>query len=173
LNLPFSVRALSGSDDRSQFRCGQPDLDDWFHRRAGQDERRNVARVFVAVDPAIGIVGFYTLSSFTISLPDLPTEIGRKLPRYGSIPTALIGRLARDERVRGTGVGEILLADAVRRVLQVAATIAIFAIVVEAKDENAADFYKSFGFVPFPDQPARLFMMTSTVEQAREAADKD
>jgi hypothetical protein len=69
--------------------------------------------VFVAVDDERGVVGFYSLSSFTLALDDLPEEIARKLPRYDAIPAALIGRLARDQQVRGAGIGDLLLADAV------------------------------------------------------------
>ena len=148
--------------DRAAFSCGQPDLDDWFRRRASQDEKRNIARVFVAVDDELGVIGFYSLSSFTLSIHELPEEMARKLPRYDAIPAALIGRLARDERARGRRVGELLLADAIRRILGAGRSIAVFAIVVDAKDERASDFYKAFGFRPFPLTPRRLFLLTTT-----------
>src|SRR6202035_2589275 len=141
---------------------GQTELDDWFRRRASQNERRNVARVFVATDDALGLVGFYSLSSFTLAFEDLPEEIARKLPRYDSIPAALIGRLARDERARERGLGELLLADAVRRILTAGRSLAVFAIVVDAKDAHARAFYEGFGFRPFPLHPNRLFLLTSS-----------
>ena len=162
------IEPLGSRHDRSHFSCGQPALDDWFRRRAGQDEKRNVARVFVAFDDEIGVVGFYSLSSFTLTLPDLPEEIARRLPRYDAIPAALIGRLARDERVRGHGMGELLLADAIRRILGASRTLAVFAIVVDAKDERAVSFYESFGFRPFPSRPDRLFLPASTAVAAIE-----
>jgi ribosomal protein S18 acetylase RimI-like enzyme len=157
----LSIETL-GKHDREGFTCGDKDLDDWFRRRAGQDEKRNLARVFVAVDREKRIAGFYTLSTFTLSLEDIPEALARKLPRYQAIPAALIGRLAREERVRGQGIGELLLADAVRRILSAARSMAVFAIVVDAKNEAAAEFYKSFGFVPFPSRPNRLFLLVST-----------
>jgi GNAT superfamily N-acetyltransferase len=150
-----------GRHDRAAFSCGVAALDDWFHYRAGQDEKRNVARVFVAIDDRYGIVGFYGLSSFTLTIDDLPPDYAKRLPRYGAIPAALIGRLARDMRVRGEGVGDLLLADAVRRILGAARSLAVFAIVVEAKDQKAAAFYQDFGFVPFPNRERRLFMPAS------------
>jgi hypothetical protein len=91
------------------------------------------ARVFVAIDDQLGIVGFYSWSSFTLAVADLAPEQAKRLPRYDVIPAALIGRLARDERVRGEGVGDVLLADAVRRVIGTARSLAVFAIVVEAR----------------------------------------
>jgi GNAT superfamily N-acetyltransferase len=166
--LAVIIEPLGGRHDRSRFCCGQPALDDWFRHRAGQDEKRNVARVFVAVDDEMGVVGFYSLSSFTLALPDLPEEIARKLPRYDAIPAALIGRLARDERVRGRGIGELLLADALRRILGASRTLAVFAIVVDAKDETAVSFYESFGFRPFPSRLDRLFLPASTAAAAVE-----
>jgi GNAT superfamily N-acetyltransferase len=140
-------------------------LDEWFRQRAIQDERRNVARVFVATDGS-AVVGFYSLSTFTLTLEDIPEDLARKLPRYGAIPAALIGRLARDQRVRGRGVGELLLADGVRRILDAARTLAVFAIVVDTKDENASAFYRTFGFRPFPNMPRRLFLLTSDAARA-------
>ena len=164
--MDVSIEPLGKQHDRAAFSCGQPDLDDWFKQRASQDDKHNVARVFVAVDEELGIVGFYSLSSFTLAIEDVPADIARKLPRYGAILAALIGRLARDERVRGRGVGELLLADAVKRILAAARSIAVFAIVVDAKDERASAFYQSFGFRPFPLRPERLFLLASTALDA-------
>jgi GNAT superfamily N-acetyltransferase len=155
-----------GKHDRAAFSCGVAALDDWFRLRAGQDEKRNVARVFVAVDDRRAIVGFYGLSFFTLAIDDLPPEHAKRLPRYDAIPAALVGCLARDEKVRGEGVGALLLADAVRRVIGAARSLAVFAIVVEAMDEKAAAFYRDFGFAPFPSRPLRLFMPASEAAEA-------
>jgi GNAT superfamily N-acetyltransferase len=154
-----------GKHERRAFASGSAALDDWFHLRAGQDEKRNVARVFVAIDDRLGVVGFYSLSTFTLTIVDLPPEHAKRLPRYDLIPAALIGRLARDLRVRGQGVGDLLLADAIKRILAAASTLAVFAIVVEAKDERAAEFYRDFVFTAFPNRPFRLFLpMTDAIE---------
>jgi len=90
-----------GKHDRAAFSCGVAASDDWFRLRAGQDEKRHVARVFVAFDDQRGIVDFYSLSFFTLAIVDIPPEHAKRLPRYDAIPAALIGRLARDEKVVG------------------------------------------------------------------------
>jgi ribosomal protein S18 acetylase RimI-like enzyme len=167
--LAITFEALGRQHDRSKFSCGQAELDDWFRRRAGQDERRNVARVFIAVDSDLGVVGFYSLSAFKLDLDDLPEEITRKLPRYDDgVPAALIGRLARDARIRGKGLGDLLVADAVRRILGAAQALAVLAIVVDAKDERAATFYEGLGFRRFPLRPNRLFLLASSAVTALE-----
>jgi GNAT superfamily N-acetyltransferase len=155
-----------GKHDRAAFSCGVTSLDDWFRLRAGQDEKRNVARVFVAIDDRGRIVGFYSLSSFTLAISDLPPRHAKRLPRYDAIPAALVGRLARDEKVRGEGVGDLLLADAIRRVIGAARSLAVFAIVAEAIDEKAAAFYRDFGFTSFPSRPLRLLMPASEAAEA-------
>ena len=164
--MGIAIEPLSKQHSRAAFSCGQPALDDWFRRRASQDEKRNIARVFVAVDDKRGVVGFYSLSSFTLAIDDLPDELARKLPRYDAIPAALIGRLARDQQVRGERIGELLLADAVRRILGAGRSLAVFAIVVDAKDEHAVAFYEAFGFKRFPTCSGRLFLLTSTAAEA-------
>jgi hypothetical protein len=123
--MGFAIAPLDRSHDRKQFACRQSDLDDWFQHRASQDDKRNIARVFVATDDELGVVGFYSLSSFTLAIDELPEGVGRKLPRYDAIHAALIGRLARDIQARGRGIGGLLLADAVRRVLGASRSVAV------------------------------------------------
>ena len=130
-----------------------------------QDQRRRIAQVFVALDES-GLVGFYSLSMFTLSLESIPEELARKLPRYDAIPAALIGRLARHECAKGTGMGGLLLNDALRRILDAAASVAAYAIVVDAKDDNASRFYRSRGFIPLPRRQDRLFLLAKTAAMA-------
>ena len=158
--MAIRIEPLGKQHDRAVFSSGAPLLDDWFRNRAGQEDRRNIARTFVVVDDH-GIAGFYSLSTFSLAVGEVPKELARKLPRYDNIPAALIGRLARAERVYGQGMGELLLADAIRRILAAGRTLATFAIIVDAKDDRAAAFYQRYEFKPFPLQPRRLFLLTS------------
>lgn len=149
------VEALAAHHDRSSFASGVEPLDRYFRTQAGQDARKNMAAPFVLVLADGGIVGYYTLSSTGVKLADLPVEMTRRLPRYPIIPATLLGRLAVDQRLQGRGYGRFLLADALHRALR--SEIASFAIVVDAKDASALRFYQSESFLPFPDQPTKLF----------------
>jgi GNAT superfamily N-acetyltransferase len=170
--VPLVFEPLHRRHARAAFCSGEPALDDWFRKRASQDQKRDLARVFLAIDRARGeaVVGFYSLSALTLSLDSLPDKLARKLPRYDAILASLIGRLARDQSVRGQGAGELLLADATKRVLPATESIAVYAIVVAAKNASASAFYRSFGFLPFPDSPQRLFLLTETARAALAAA---
>ncbi len=162
---------LAKRHQRDTFTCGVPALDDWFRARASQDVKRRVAQVFVALDEE-GIAGFYSLSMFTLALESIPGELARKLPRYDAIPAALIGRLARHSRLAGTGIGDLLVADAVLRVQAAAETVAAYAVVVDAKDERGRAFYESHGFASLPSRPNRLFLPIETATEALRRASR-
>ena len=149
------VEPLGPRHERAAFSSGVAPLDRYLHAQAGQDARKHIAAPFVLVLPDGTVAGYYTLSATAIPLPELPPDIARKLPRYPLIPATLLGRLAVDRRYRGAGYGRFLLADALFR--SVNNEIASFAIVVEAKDDNARRFYLRESFLPFPDRPMKLF----------------
>ena len=152
------VEPLGKRHDRKAFSCGLPELDRYFSHQAGQDVRRRIARVFVctAAD-GDAVLGFYTLSALSIELSALPEELSRKLPRH-PVPCVLLGRLAVDRSVHRSGVGGMLLADAVRRVVAVGETVAMHAMIVDAANDGAKRFYEGFGFMPLADRPTRLFL---------------
>jgi predicted GNAT family N-acyltransferase len=165
--LAIHIEPLQRQHDRRTFSCGEPTLDDWFRNRASQDAKSDLAQVFVAIDDELGLVGFYSLSAFALQLDELPDDLASKLPRYSAIPAALVGRVARDLRSRGQRVGDVLLADAISRVLAARQALGVYAIVVDALNATARDFYASFGFTALPTRPDRLFLLTSVAEKAR------
>jgi len=156
------VEVLGAQHDRSGFESGVEPLDRYFQAQAGQDARKKMAAPFVLMLKDGSIAGYYTLSSMAIRLPELPPTIVRKLPRYPSIPATLLGRLAVDRHHQGKGYGRFLLADALCRAVR--SEIASFAVIVDAKDENAKRFYERESFLPFPDQPLKLFRPMSNIE---------
>jgi len=114
-----------------------------------------MAAPFVLVLPNGTIGGYYTLSATGVKLTAFPADITRKLPRYPLVPATLLGRLAIDQNHQGRGDGRFLLADALFRAVR--SEIASFAVIVDAKDEAARRFYVGESFLPFPDQPVKLF----------------
>lgn len=125
--------------------------------------RRRVAQVFVAVGQAQATVaGYYSLSAASFQKVDLPPELAQRLPHY-PVPAAIIGRLAVAGDQQGQGIGEMLLLDAIRRVVHASGTMAVYAIVVDAKNDRAVAFYQRYGFLAFANQQRRLFLPLDTV----------
>jgi GNAT superfamily N-acetyltransferase len=104
------------------------------------------------------IVGFYTLSAYSVRFHDFPEDLRKMLPRYDTLPAFLIGRIAVDERYKGQRLGEKLLLDALQRCTLYREPIAALAVIVDAIDEKAASFYRRYDFQPFPNLPLKLFI---------------
>ena len=155
----YVIRAHDGRMDTKKFNCGHSALDDYIRRYAAQDVKRDLTRVFVATpeDDIDHLAGFFTLSAGSVDCADLPESVARKLPHY-PIPVALIGRLAVDQGFQGKGLGSILLADACLKVKQASDSLAVVGIVVDAKDDSAAAFYRYFGFIPLPGKSGRFLL---------------
>jgi GNAT superfamily N-acetyltransferase len=159
----FIIEPL-GAHDRSAFSCGSPSLDRYLREQASQDIKRLMANCFVAVETATNaIAGYYTLSATNVPANELPPEVLKRLPRYPILPAALVGRLAVDQNFHRKGLGSVLLADAALRVLK--GDMKAFAIVVDAKDENAITFYRLQGFRPFASRPMSLFLPLGTAKK--------
>jgi GNAT superfamily N-acetyltransferase len=162
----ITVEPLGRQHDRTAFHCGAEALDRYLKQQARQDADKRVAAPFVAVRlPDTVVLGYYTLSASVLTLTDLPDELTRKLPRYPQLPVTLLGRLAVDQSTKGQGLGEHLLLDALHRSLAHADQIAAMAVVVDAKDESAAAFYRHYGFIPLQTQPSRLFVPMRSIAQ--------
>jgi GNAT superfamily N-acetyltransferase len=158
---------LNATHDRAGFHCDVEGLDQYIHKQAGQDVRRRISRVFVAAlpDNPKEVVGYYSLSTLSIELSQLPEKLARKLPKH-PVPAALIGRLAVSKNARGCGIGKMLLVDAIKRTLSVSDQIAIYAMVVDAVNDNAKGFYAQFGFAPLSDDSPRLFLPLKPFEDS-------
>lgn len=159
--VPFQLTPLGTTHDRAVFDCGSEPLNRYLREQVSQDVRRRVAACFVALGEGERIVGYYTLASASLLLSELPASMGKKLPRYPTVPAVRMGRLAVDQGFKGHGLGGALLADALDRAAR--AEIAAYALMVDAKDEPAAAFYRHHGFIALPDSPLTLFLPLATV----------
>jgi GNAT superfamily N-acetyltransferase len=160
---PFRIEPL-GKQDRSGFTCGSEPLDRYFRTQVSQDIRRRVAACCIALENDSGrVAGFYRLSASQVALGDLPEDIRRKLPRYPAVPAVRLGRLAVDQPFKGRGLGGALLVDAAMRALR--SDIAAFAMVVNAKDERAAAFYRHHGFLDLSTDDRTMFVALAELAQ--------
>ena len=152
---PYLIEALSDAHDRAAFNSGVATLDRYFASQATQDVRRRIAACFVAVErDTKTVVGYYTLATSSLPLTDIDAATAKKLPRYPLFPAVRIGRLAVSSSQRGNGIGAGLLIDAIARSFR--ADLMAFAVVVDAKDDAAAAFYKHHGFISFASVPMSL-----------------
>ena len=142
--------------DRGSFSCGKPDLDDWLKTQAGQQERANNTRTFLAVGGS-KVIGYYATTAYRLGLDEVAEMYGVGKRRF-PIPAVLLARLAVDSGSHGRGVGSTLLLHALSQIAEASRHVAFEVVVVDAIDPDAVTFYSQRGFTQFEDHDLRLFM---------------
>jgi GNAT superfamily N-acetyltransferase len=142
--------SITEKTELQSFDCGIPELNDYLKRYAGQNHRKGLGSTYVLI-PAEGepvAAGYHTLSMAQVDLRFLPESHRKNLPKY-PVPAVRLGRLAVDRKWQGTGLGEILLMDAIRRAVTAVQSVAAKFMIVDAKNKRAEEFYLRYGFHPF------------------------
>jgi len=163
----WRIEALTRHHDKSRFDCGNPMLNEWLARFAGQSQKSGVARTFVVLpeDPDNNAVqGFYSLSAGGIDKVHLPARAGKRFPKF-PIPIVRLVRLAVSRESQGQGLGELLLMDSLWRTLQVSEQVGFVAMLVDAKDEPARNFYLHYEFETLPDRPMTLWLPITAIKE--------
>ena len=145
--------------DRTTFDCGNEPLNRYLRELAVQHRAKGLSTTFVLTDSesASLVMGYYSLSAAALALEKLSETDSKRLPRY-PIPVVRIGRLAVDLKMRKRGLGELLLQHAITRILAVRATMGVYAVVVDAKDDAALAFYKKYGFRPCTNETRQMYL---------------
>ena len=161
----MQVLALTGSHDRQAFDCGRMELNAWLRQVANQHQKKGLSKTFVAVreDDPTRTGAYYALTLAELDSHHLPDAWRKKMPRRA--PGVRLGRLAVDLRLQGKGLGEMLLVDALTRAQRVYMEAGGIGLFVDAIDEQAANFYKRYGFEAAPDQPLLLFLSVQSLSQ--------
>jgi GNAT superfamily N-acetyltransferase len=136
--------------DLAGFTCGEEPLDRWLKEQAVASEKRGTARTWVWTDTSdeSRVLGYYALAAHKVARDEVPKRLGRGGPV--EIPAILLARLALAKEIRGQGLGAVLLADALHRVVDVAQVVGARLVVVDALHENVATFYEGPGFARVP-----------------------
>ena len=165
--IDWREEAISSLHNRNEFDCGSEDLNEYLRRYARQNHDRGHTKTYVAVsavEPS-RILGYYSIAPASIDFGVVPESITRRFPRY-PIPVFLLARLAVHRDVQGQGVGRELFLAAGVRCLAVANEVGGFALLIDAKDEAAANWYEHLGACRLLDDNLRLILPLATISQA-------
>ena len=157
---------LESKHNRSDFNCGVPQLDNYLKKQANQDVKKGLSICFVLTDDKQRVIGYHTLSNYSIDRTYLPDQITKKFPQsYDQIPATLLGRLAIDTSYKGKGLGERLLLDALKRSYDVSKEqLGSIGVIVDPIDDSAKNFNKNYGFIELPDC-GKMFLPMKTIAQ--------
>lgn len=165
----WSFRPWDGRIVRGGFDCGEPVLNQWLREQAGQSERRDTARTYLAVDSAGELGGYVSLCLAQIDAADL--NLPGLTDRY-PVSAVRLARLAVDVRYQGQGLGSCLLAQSVRLAHEVMERAAFQVLVVDALDADVTAFYARWGFARFRDDPCRLYLTAAQIRASVHEAQK-
>jgi GNAT superfamily N-acetyltransferase len=159
---------LTAAHDLSEFSCGKPSLDRWLQTRALSNQDKGFTAVLV-VHEANRVVGFYGLAPTAVVPSTLPRSIRTGQPP-DPVPCLLLGQLATDLNWASKGIGTGLLKHALQRCVTAAGLIGGRALMVNAVDAGAADFWKRRGFIPSKDDPLVLFRSIADIAKSLDTA---
>lgn len=161
----MKVQLLQKSHNRKRFTCEEESLTDYLRSQVSQDIRKSLTACFVVVDESQDVIGYYTLSSESLGQNMVPEKYRNRIPGNYHAPVILLGRLARDIRTKGTGLGEYLLVDALLRSYTLSKeSIGAMAVVTDPINQNAVEFYRRYGFTRLPDSE-KMFLPMKTIEK--------
>ncbi len=160
----MKICKLGKSHKKNEFDCGKRSLNDYLAKIAKQDIEKNVAVCYILEGEENKVIGYYTLSSGSISKEEIPDNLSKKLPRYSDIPFAAIGRLAVDLNYQGKGLGAYLLIEAFTEITKVSEVLGIAGVFVDPIDDDAIKFYALFGFIKL-NSSDRMFLPMATIRE--------
>ena len=172
MSLPdWQEESIAKKHDRNSFDCGEPDLNEFLKKRARQSHERGAAKTFLAVDKADArtILGFYSLCPAALEYARAPEIVRKGLARH-DVPVFRLARLAVSLTVQGQGLGGELILAAGRRCLLAAAEVGGVAMLIDAKNERVANWYKSYGAIPLADTSLCLLLPLMTLQDALKKA---
>lgn len=152
---------LEKNHNRKNFSCGIDELDNYLKQYANQDIKKRLAVCYVIADQNNDVIGYYTLSSNSIDLSDIPEDLAKSL-RYAEIPVVIIGRLAIHQDYQGNKLGQSLLIDALKRIVEISALVGNHAVIVDPINDTATKFYSKLGFIPLKASK-RMFLPLKTI----------
>jgi GNAT superfamily N-acetyltransferase len=162
----YRIEPLNSNHNKSNFICGVKILDTYLKKQASQEMRKHISATFVLLEAATNkLAGYYTLAATSILASGLPIDISKKLPKYPALPATLLARLAIDKNHQGNNLGELLLIDALQKSFKASKEIGSLAVIVEAKNKKAIDFYQHYGFIQFANHKKKLFLTMKTIKK--------
>lgn len=150
-------QSLDSSHALEPFDCGKPVLNEWLIQHARQAQSSDSARTFVVLDDQ-RLVGYFSLTVGQVDVLSAPERVSRGMGRY-PIPVAILARMAVSHTDQGRGIGVGMLREAIVRTLTVADQVGVRALLTHPLDDEAARFYRRFGFESSPASDAQLLLL--------------
>lgn len=165
---------LNSQHHVSAFDCGRESLNIFLQRYALDAPRQGLSRTWVLSGNDGNVLAYFTLAASSVVKSEASPRVAKGMPDYG-IPCLLLARLAVDRSVQGQGLGGVALEIVLRKALVLGRNpsmndgtpgVPVRALLVHAIDDQAAHFYRHYGFESSPTDPNHLFLLLKDVEKS-------
>ncbi|NHP16271.1 hypothetical protein G8767_22180 [Rhodococcus sp. IC4_135] len=149
--MAFAATPLTDDHRTCYLDCGVPSLDRWLDKQALKDQALGRSRTHVWVDDDDIVLAYFTLLQTTVAEADDDEPFFKKLrPRHYpdmTAPGVLLGKLALNQQLRGSGFGIELLADAYVTAYEAVRLIGgVFFVTDPIDHPKVREFYALGGF---------------------------
>jgi GNAT superfamily N-acetyltransferase len=160
MTILWTFCPISKQMSRDTFDCGKETLNLYLKQSARQHHEKGISKTFVALPETSStiIAGYYSVCMAQIDFLSMPSPHQKGLPKEYPIPAMRIARLAVDKTFQGKRLGEELLMESLDRAIRLSSEVAIYAVVVDAIDAEAKQFYLKYEFIPYEDRSNSLFL---------------
>lgn len=164
--MQLSITKLSPHHNIADFETTDAKLTAYLKENARQHVRKSISQVYViaADENPTKVLGYFSITPRApVATVVLPMEYQKRLPH--TVPAYTLGRLAVATGFQRQGIGEAMLVHAMELVLQAARSVGGWGMFVDAKDQDAAEYYRQFDFKPLPSDPLTLFKTVEELER--------
>ena len=139
------LKALEESVDFSRLKCEKQYFTDYLREMAPQDDKNNVAKVWVFVTHEKEVIGYVTLIMSQLSR-SAHLELG-KLTTHLYVPAILISEMAGHIKYAGQGLGRLMIDWVISKALDLSQYAACRLVIVESVEDKVKT-YRHWGFEP-------------------------
>jgi GNAT superfamily N-acetyltransferase len=170
---PLNIESWNpGRHDRSGFDCGVERLNNFLNLSAKKQQKDDMTRVYVAVEPGEStILGYHAINVGAMNVAEL-AKPPRGTPSHGEIPVLFLGQVAVDLKAQGLGVGSLLMHHVFEKACVIADEAGCHAVLLDVMSDGDADvfakrkgWYEEFGFQSFASNETRMFMTMRQIRQ--------
>jgi GNAT superfamily N-acetyltransferase len=166
----YRLEVLHRRHPRRSFDCGEGQVTDWLRTKALQQQDKHLSSAKVLIDESGDIAGYYTLATNHIDFGELPIDLVRHIPRR-ALPVAVLAWLGVSQTHQGRGLGDRLVAQALRDCYDAGQIFAFVAVLLDCVDDRAKAFYERWSFAELPGHRSRLHLSARALEAILNATD--
>lgn len=158
---------LTETHELKRFRCRKHQLNFYLKKLALLNAHADSSKTYVVLEEN-SVIAYYSICYGSATHAESPVEVKDGIHESHSIPVMLLARLAVNEKNERQGIGRALLQEVVKQAYSASQIAALRSLVVDAIDDEAANWYKDFGFIDSPIKQMRLFLPIAAIRDAIE-----